>query len=154
LYIVNHQKHLPPLKRENPPFKENQIADAENDHRGLITTWQLFNLYFSIKSGAITKEETRARFSNSGLIEFAPSAIIPLGKPKSVKKEGTVIILDLSTRIQNTGELFIKRDERYYPTKISEIQKDDHTVEAAESGGVGIKIDIVAKTSDEIYYRG
>ena len=40
LYIVNHQKHLPPLNRENPPFTENQIQDAINDERGLLTTWQ------------------------------------------------------------------------------------------------------------------
>jgi hypothetical protein len=153
LYIVNHQKHLPPLKRENPPFKENQITDAENDSRGLITTWQLFNLYFSIKSGAITKEEARVNFSNAGLIEFVPKNISPLGKPERVIKEGTVILFNISTRIQNTGELFIKRNERFYPVEICEIRKDDTKVECVDSGSVGIKINMIARTSDEIYYR-
>ena len=29
LYIVNHQRYLPPLSRDNPPFKDIQIKDAE-----------------------------------------------------------------------------------------------------------------------------
>jgi len=28
LYIVNHQRHLPPEDRDNPPFKEKQIEDV------------------------------------------------------------------------------------------------------------------------------
>ena len=39
LYIVNHQRYLPPLNRQNPPFTENQKEDAINDERGLLTTW-------------------------------------------------------------------------------------------------------------------
>ncbi len=39
LYIVNHQRFLPPLRRKNPPFTQHQIQDAENDERGLLSTW-------------------------------------------------------------------------------------------------------------------
>ena len=80
LYIVNHQRHQPPLVRENPPFKGEQIKDAENDVRGLLTTWQLFNLYYSIKNGCISKEEARKAFLKPGLIEFSPQDCVSLGK--------------------------------------------------------------------------
>jgi hypothetical protein len=153
LYIVNHQKHQPPFSRENPPFKEKQIKDAEYDNRGLITTWQLFNLYFSIKNCGITKEEARTTFLKTGLIEFAPNSISCLGKPKNVIKDGEVILLDLTIKIRKNGSLFIKRDDRFCLAKICEIQKDDKIVNEADSCGVGIKIDLVVKNSDEIYYR-
>ena len=153
VYIVNHQKHLPPLDRKNPPFTETQIKDSEYDHRGLLTTWQLFNLYFSIKSGAITKEDARNAFQNSGLIEFTPNNAISLGKPENVLKNGKVILLELVTRIQKDGILFIKRDNRFYSTKICELRIKNKVVDVADSCGVGILIDMVAKSTDEIFYR-
>ncbi len=51
LYLVNHQRHLPPLLRTNPPFSQHQAQDAINDGRGLCTTWDLFNLYFNVTNG-------------------------------------------------------------------------------------------------------
>ena len=56
LYIVNHQRFLPPLSRKNPPFSQVQIQDAENDDRGLLSTWQLFTLFYDIENSIITKE--------------------------------------------------------------------------------------------------
>ena len=50
LYIVNHQRYLPPLERKNPPFSEKQIEDAQSDERGLLTTYELFKLYFHISN--------------------------------------------------------------------------------------------------------
>lgn len=76
LYIVNHQRYQPPLIRENPPFKQLQIEDAKNEERGLLTTWQLFNLYYSIKNGCVSKEEARKAFYKYGLIEFSPCFIL------------------------------------------------------------------------------
>ena len=84
LYIVNHQRYQPPLLRENPPFKREQIQDAENDKRGLLTTWQLFNLYFSIKNGCISKEEARKALLKYGLIEFSPQNCVSLGEPVKI----------------------------------------------------------------------
>jgi hypothetical protein len=48
LYIVNNQRHIEPLKRNIPPFNQNQIKDAIKDKRGMLYTWQLFNLYFNM----------------------------------------------------------------------------------------------------------
>lgn len=36
LYIVNHQRYMPPKFRATPPFTENQIKDAGHDKRGLL----------------------------------------------------------------------------------------------------------------------
>lgn len=153
LYIVNHQRHQPPLMRENPPFKEQQINDAENEERGLLTTWQLFNLYFSIKNGCISKEEARKTLLKYGLIEFSPQGCIPLGKPEKLFHNGEVIILDLSLKIETNDELIVKRGDRYLKTKILEIRDHDKKVEYADLGPVGMKVQFAIKKSDELLLK-
>ena len=37
LYIVNHQRYLPPESRDDPPFTDQQVQDAQADQRGLLT---------------------------------------------------------------------------------------------------------------------
>lgn len=153
LYIVNHQRHLPPLDRQNPPFSEIQIQDAINDERGLLTTWQLFNLYFSVENGAISKEEARKAILRVGLITFKPSDVIPLGQPKQILREGTVLTLDDIPKIVVGDMLLIKRGERYLSANIESIRVDDETVPEAENCGVGIKIDVPVKKKDEIFLK-
>lgn len=153
LYIVNHQRHQPPLMRENPPFKEQQVKDAENDERGLLTTWQLFNLYFSIKNGCISKEEARKTLLKYGLIEFSPQNCVSLGKPKDLYRKGEIITLDLHHKLENNNELIIKRGSRYLKTNILEIQVHDEKVDSVDSGPVGIQIQIPIKKSDELFIK-
>ncbi|HCU22427.1 MAG TPA: hypothetical protein DF698_05995 [Candidatus Atribacteria bacterium] len=153
LYVVNHQKHLPPLERENPPFKENQIRDAINEERSLLSTWQLFNLFFSIKTGAISKEEARTSLLNFGLITFYPTAIQEIGKPVNVLKEGKVILLNTPIPISTSNKIIIKRGDRYLVAKILEMQLHDKIINSIEKGEVGIKIDFDAKKTDVIYIK-
>lgn len=151
LYIVNHQKHLPPLERKNPPFTDNQIKDANNEKRGLLTTWQLFNLYYSIKNGILTKGEVRESLFNFGLIDFKPERFRELGKPEKLHNNGTVILFDAKIPISKSDSLVIFRDGIYYPAKIKELQSNNVSIESIDSGKVGIEIDKVAKMSDIFY---
>ena len=153
LYIVNHQRYQPPLIRTNPPFTEQQIQDAISDERGLLTTWQLFNLYFSIEKGIITKEDARKALNNFGLIEFTPSNSVPLGKAKEIHYNGKVIILDISTKIKFNQELIIQKGNIYDITKILELKKNDMTIEEAESGEIGIKVDCIVDQFDELFLK-
>lgn len=70
LYIANQERFTPPLERRNPPFTKNQIEDAKNDERGLLTTWDLFNLFVNIENGLITKNEAMNKFHEVGYISF------------------------------------------------------------------------------------
>ena len=105
LYIVNHQKNQPPLERRNPPFSEDQIKDAINDERGLVTTWQIFNLYFNIQTEAISKDFARKQLLNYGLIEFHPEGFNKISNPIEILKKGTVIILELVQTKLEVGKL-------------------------------------------------
>ena len=153
LYIVNHQRYQSPLRRINPPFDSQKIKDAEYEDRGLLTTWQLFNLYYSIENDYISKEDARKALLNVGLIKFTPSNCIPLGKAKEIYYGGKVIILDLSTKIEINNELIIKNGFKYKRAIISEITVNDSKVNEAESGEIGIKIDNIVKKSDELFLK-
>ena len=101
LYIVNHQRYLPPENRLNPPFTKAQIADAISDERGLLTTYELFKLYFYVEAGLITKEEARNSLLEFGLVAFKPTNSVRIGYPKELHYQNTVGIISTSRKGMN-----------------------------------------------------
>ncbi len=154
-YIVNHQRHLPAGKRQNPPFTSNQISDAEYDARGLITTWQLFNLYFAIEDGIISKEEARLEFEKTGYIDFIPDSWIQLNKPKEYYKENTIGIIELqgNTTVKKGDYIVTLKNEKFYQHKIISIQLDGLDVEEATYGEIGLKLSGSLPKSVDIYLK-
>lgn len=146
LYLVNHQRYLPPIERENPPFTEQQIEDAESDERGLLTTWKLFNLYFDIQNGILTKETARKQILNFGLINFKPKNLEFIYSPQEIYYDNYVCILELNeTEIKVGDEILIEHNNRFTKSIISEIKVNDDEVEKVKNGEVGIKLE------DKIY---
>jgi len=154
LYIVNHQRHIPPLERKNPPFSPTQIEDADGEHGeiGLLTTWQLFNLYFAIEDGFITKENARKSLLKCGLIDFSPSNCIDLGRAKEIHHKGLVVIIDINNKIR-TGNKIIIKNNRFSEANILEIQDNNKKVEEISSGEIGIKLDKEVKETDELFLK-
>jgi len=154
LYIVNNQKHLPPHKRQNPPFTQHQINDAENEERGLLTTYQLFNLYFDIEKGIMTKEEARNRFYNYGLINFIPSELIYIDTVEEIFKDGFVSILTLNNIRLEIGEnIFIEKNSRFDIAEILNIQVDNKSVKSISNGEIGIETNMPIKKKSKIYIK-
>ena len=140
LYIANNERNVEPLKRTIPPFNDNQIQDAINDERGLMYTWQLFNLYFNVENGFISKEEARNRFLQIGLVDFTPN-LKELGKPYKFYQNHTVICVELNHNTIHIGDtLAYEKDGRYYPITIAEIQQDEKPIKEVSDGKVGIKV--------------
>ena len=140
LYIVNHQRQRPPLERDNPPFKPHQVKDATYMERGMLSTWQLFNLYFDIQNNLISKQAAREGFLKSGLVEFDYDKIISIGTIAKYYKDHNVYSIEL------TGEIFTKNDilcfydgHRYRTCNIDSMQQDKKPVDSASEGRVGIK---------------
>jgi hypothetical protein len=142
LYIVNHQRYLPPLKRKNPPFTEDQIKDAYNDKRGLLTTWQLFNLYHYIENDIITKDDARAEILKFGYIEFRPKTKNKLTTPKQILKNGKVAIVEVAgTKLEIGQVLIAEKKDKFFKTKILSIQVDNKDVAEIENGEIGLMLD-------------
>lgn len=142
LYIVNHQRFLPPINRKNPPFTENQIEDAINDERGLLTTWQIFKLYNEIQTDLISKEEARNQMLEYGLILFKPKISDEIGVTREVFKGGYVAVVNLLNTKINVGDtVILEKDYTYNKSKILSLQLNDIEVMEAIIGEVGIKLD-------------
>lgn len=141
LYIANNERNVEPLKRTIPPFNDNQIQDAINDDRGLMYTWQLFNLYFNIENGFISKEEARKCILNTGLIDFTPN-LIKLGKPYKYYQDHTIICIDLHDQNIKIGDtLAYETNGKHHPIKVIEIQQEGKSFDEITNGKVGIKVD-------------
>jgi len=143
LYIVNHQRYLPPLKRQNPPFTVNQRNDALNEERGLLTTWQLFNLYFEIEEGIINKEYARNCLIKFGLIEFRPTDLTLIDEPKELFKEGYICIVNINNVELNIGDkILVEKNGNFNLATIESIQLNDKQVSTAINGEVGLKLNV------------
>lgn len=154
LYLVNHQRHIPAKERENPPFTKEQLQDSINDERGLLTTWSLFNLYYEIQNGIITKEEARAVLYNYGLISFIPQNITLVDTIKEIFVKGEVFILNINGVKLKTGDnLYIEKNGKFKLLTILEIKLDDKIVQEASKGEIGIKGNIKVSKNSKVWIK-
>lgn len=142
LYIVNHQRFLPPLDRNNPPFTKTQISDALNDERGLLSTWQLFTLFFDINDNVISKKEARDTFFDYGFIHFRPKNLIKIGIVTKTFDRGSIIITEIKNQQVKVGaNLYVEYNRKFYTAKIQSIKYDDKSVNEIFNGQIGIRVD-------------
>ena len=154
LFIVNHQRYLPPDKRDNPPFNEIQIQDAENDKRGLLTTYELFKLHFNVSEGLITKEDARKALLQTGLVHFEPSDAVKMPPVSEIHHNGSVVIMQIDNlRIRKEMSLIEDKRGRFYGLTIEDIQIDGQSVDEADSGEVGIKLSGSISKQSELWLQ-
>ena len=152
IYIVNHQRYIRPSLRLNPPFSKNQIEYAENDERGLLTTWQLYSQYKLIENGIFSKKETRDSLNKWGLITLLPPDLESIGIFKEYYKHPKAGILKLNnSKIKVGDEIYAKKGEKWIRTKIVSIQVNDIDVKCADNGEVGIVTDIELEKGFELF---
>jgi len=154
LYLVNHQRHQPPRSRNFPPFAKDQIEDSLNDERGLLTTWQLFNLYFDIEDGILTKEEARNMFFNFGFIEFKPKHIVEISCINEIFEDGHISILNIGEiELVKGEEIYVEKDKRFTKAKIIEIQVNSKSELKACKCEAGIKTDIRISKKSKVWKK-
>jgi len=154
LYIVNHQRFLPPLNRKNPPFTEHQIQDAKHDERGLVTTWQLFNLYHNIENGILSKEEARKLLLEYGLVKFKPQNRTYIDEPKEIFGDGEVCIVNIENIELSVGDtLFVEKNDKFEKVIIEDIQLNGKSIEKANKGELGLKLNKAIKKKSKLYKK-
>lgn len=153
IYIVNHQRNKRPQNRSNPPFDAKKIADAVEEERGLLTTYRLFQLYFEIEEGIITKEEARKALNQTGLINFINSNLLSLGRPYKIHQEGQVALLDLGNITLKIGDLLFSKEDRWKSNRILSLQLDGKVVEEVTAQKVGIKLEHPVKVTTDLYAK-
>ncbi|EOV9667151.1 hypothetical protein ACN5LN_004143 [Cronobacter malonaticus] len=154
VYIVNHRRYKAPKEREVIPFNDNQIEDAEMAQRGMTFTYELFNIYYMIEAGVISKEAARDAFKQEGLINFRQSLhklefnhcykgalvyslVIPEGGLFTITKADKIAIQD--------------NENHWYRLSIESLQIDGVDHEEVRNGKVGIKVDRLVPGARDYY---
>ncbi|MEK6409496.1 MAG: hypothetical protein AABN34_21435 [Acidobacteriota bacterium] len=138
--IVNHQRHLPPLERENTtPFRKELFDHSEISHLAMMTTWDLFRLVRSFQKNSWKAENVKPLFYQSARIGIIPVNYEYLGRVAHVWTHAFSVILEgeeLCTGDRIAFELPLGFEE----TLVASLQVDDTGVGRAAVGTeVGIR---------------
>lgn len=160
LTIINHQRHLPPMDRDNiMPYRQEILDGASQISLGLMTTWDLFRLVCSLLKNKWKPEYVKPLLYKVGRIDIVPLHYQYIGIVKQIwKKAGA-----LSIQIENLGLMKGDRISFEFPIQFEEqvveslqLNNDDVT-EASIGDEVGIKTDLIGshiRTSTRVYVVG
>ncbi len=154
IYIVNHQRYIDPRLRKNPPFSDDQILYANDDNRGLLTTWQLYKHYKLINEGIFTKEEIRQTFDEHGLMTLLPSNLVKVGQIKHYYKKHNAGIFDICKNSISVGDtIWLNKNEIWKKGYITNLQINGNDVKNANSGEIGMNANIELAEGFDIYIK-
>lgn len=154
IYIVNHQRYVRPSLRKNPPFSLNQIDYAENDERGLLTTWQLYKQFSYINDGVFSKEETRKSMSKYGLINLLPENLVLIGKYLEYFKKTRAGIINIDNSLVSVGDtIWANKGDIWKKTTVISIRLDEKNVQSVKKGEIGIVTECELDKGYEIYVK-
>lgn len=89
--MLNHQRMLPPMERNNPAYTSQQVKDAEIGCYTLVTTWDLFRTARLFQEKIITFKDIHEALHTPGLFSILPSATYTyIGKTENLLKDGFV----------------------------------------------------------------
>jgi hypothetical protein len=135
LTIINHQRHVPALQRENRmPFRQ-EILDAAQPNLGLITTWDLFRLVRSYLRNGWRPDHVLPLFYQNGRIYPIPVHYQYLGIVEHTWKEA------LSVQVQQ-GEFAVgdriafELPVDFEEQNVTSLQLDDREVQKAKAGDI------------------
>jgi hypothetical protein len=81
LSLINHQRHLPPLNRNNDlPFRQELVDVALQNEQGLMTTWDLYRLVVNKRMHSWASDDVRATLYRHGRIHPIPAQYVKVGK--------------------------------------------------------------------------
>jgi hypothetical protein len=143
LTIINHQRNIPPLQRENDQvFQADTVPNAIENNIGLMTTWDLFRLAVAFKDYKWNPECVRPLFYKIGRIEPIPTDYEQIGKVERIASNLSVVGVTLDSGELRTGDriAFITR-ERIIEDRVLSLQVDNTSVDIAASGPMtGVKV--------------
>ena len=140
LSIINHQRHLPPLDRENNmPFRQEILDHAEESQLGLITTWDLFRLVRSFQNNGWKPEHVKPLFYRKGRIGIIPDHYKAIGKVSHVWKKAFSMIIE-NGELKVNDHLAFELASEFEEREVASLQIADNSVQSAGVGNdVGVK---------------
>jgi len=141
LFIVNHQRHIPPLERENDSaFTVEQINDATISRIALFTSWELYLLVKGMQKWKWHRRMIQDLFYQDGRFSGVPPFYKPIGTIVNYfeKRSATAIQISNDKLIKGSTIGYIT-PKGYYEEYVTSMQIDNKDVDEAIAGqGVGI----------------
>ena len=152
--IINHQRNIPPLERNNKNvFTEPQIDDANSNDITLITTWNLFLLVRGMVKWKWNPEVLQDLLYRKGVLSKIPTNYLPVGKVVKYWKNLNVIAVKIDdNKIQKGQRVGYVTAKGYFEEYALSLEVENKNVIDAISGQtVGIKTeysnDIIVKNT-------
>lgn len=134
LSIVNHQRHLPPLDRENTlPFRQELIDAALERTLGLMTAWDLYRIVRNFKKLGWRSEDVKPVFYQTGRIEAVPQHYEFLGKIAKAWTDKFGVIIEQG-ELQLGDRVGVEFSIEFEEVAVESIQVKDQKVEKAKLG--------------------
>jgi hypothetical protein len=139
LTIINHQRLLPPLDRDNDkPFRKEILDAASQVELGLMTTWDLFRLTRAFIRHGYQPQNVKPLFYKAGRILPVPLHYSYIGKVKQAWKNAFSVVVE-SGEVSVGDRIAIKSPVDFDEQLVASIQIDGANIEI---GGIGKEIGI------------
>lgn len=141
-FIVNHQRHIPPLERNNETvFTREQNDDSINNEITLFSSWQIYKLLKGMQKWGWDQRKVQEIFYQRGWFLGVPPFYEVIGKITNYYTQLNVVGVEITNGKLKVGDRigYITQLE-YLEEDIKSMQVDGKDVVEAELGqGVGIK---------------
>ena len=136
LTIINHQKNLPPLERENTmPFRQEILDNAKEQQIGLITTWDLHRLARSYLRNGWEHQNVRDLFYQVGRIDPVPSHYEYAGTVQRYMEVGeiSVVGIEVESNAFRKGDRIAFELPVFFEEQVCEsLELDNEPIEQAD----------------------
>ena len=142
LAIINHQRNLPALERDNKaPFREDILTNAKEQSFGLLTAWDLFRLVRSFLKHGWKHEHIKGLFYQVGRIDPVPTHYRFIGTvEKFWEKPGAVGVRIEAEGLTQGDRIAFELPVEFEEQRVESLQVDRNSVTHVEIGALaGIK---------------
>lgn len=142
LTVINHQRGLPPLERDNEHvFQDDVLKNAPHERLALTTSFDLFRLVLNKRNLGWCAEDVCPLFYENGRVEVIPNHYEFVGAAFHYYEEIQVVAIDVETGGFALGDtLGFELPIGFIEEEVGSIHLDKDSVDRAEPGQqVGLK---------------
>jgi hypothetical protein len=134
LSIINHQRHVPALDRDNEnSFREDVLTTAGQQDIGLMTAWDLYRLLRSCLKNSWQPEHVKPLFYKSGRISPVPEHYEFVGiTERFIERLGVIGVRIVTEKIEQGDRIAFELPVEFQEQNIESLQVDGEPVDKAE----------------------
>lgn len=157
LSIINHQRHVPALERENEAtFRNVVLQSAQRQKIGLLTTWDLHRLLRSYLKNSWSHEQVRPLFYQNGRVHPVPEHYKLIGVvERFIEQLGVVGVKLTEGKIRQGDRIAFELPVEFLEQNAESLGVEGEKVgEASRESLVGIKTELTkgqAKQGTRVY---